>query len=341
MNTVSAKAIVLISLFSKRGLPLSAVRFVSPRLSFRAFSSALPISDGPHASGTIDISTLLRADTDKSVLESKISKSDADKTALKATISTAIANKKLSLWVDLPLPVGHGLIPTLDEIKFNLHHTDKNTLHYVKWLSPAPSRIPAYATHHVGVGGLILSPDRSRILLVRELHNAYSKWKVPGGLSDLGEGLEQAVTREVFEETGVKATFDRILMMRQTHKVQFGASDIYIVCLLKVDDEENFDICDLNRQESEIAEVRDVVCRKLLLQPLDSHSLDSLQVKWVDYDEFYDLVHVDEPHPMMMNCLKIVNEILNGQNVGFRRKTVKSIVPGRGESSSSYLSRTK
>ena len=54
----------------------------------------------------------------------------------------------------------------------------------------------------VGVGAVIV--DRGRVLLVqRATEPARDHWSIPGGLVELGEPLEQALIREVSEETGL------------------------------------------------------------------------------------------------------------------------------------------
>ena len=50
---------------------------------------------------------------------------------------------------------------------------------------------------------------------------------------DLGEEIDQAVCREVQEETGVHAEFVSMLSMRVQHGAAFGRDDLYIACLLK------------------------------------------------------------------------------------------------------------
>jgi ADP-ribose pyrophosphatase YjhB (NUDIX family) len=69
----------------------------------------------------------------------------------------------------------------------------------------------------VGVGGVVV--DRGRVLLVRRgKPPLYGRWVVPGGTVELGESLEQALVREVREETGLEVrprafltAFDRIV----------------------------------------------------------------------------------------------------------------------------------
>ncbi len=55
----------------------------------------------------------------------------------------------------------------------------------------------------VGVGGVILN-DGKILLEKRKNEPSRGKWTIPGGLVELGETLEQAVIREVEEETCLK-----------------------------------------------------------------------------------------------------------------------------------------
>src|SRR4030042_997609 len=62
----------------------------------------------------------------------------------------------------------------------------------------------------VGVGAIILDGEK---ILLEKRKNApgKGKWSVPGGLVELGEGVEQAVIREVKEETGLDVYEPRLV----------------------------------------------------------------------------------------------------------------------------------
>jgi 8-oxo-dGTP diphosphatase len=70
----------------------------------------------------------------------------------------------------------------------------------------------------VGIGGVII--DRGRTLLIRRGSEPLrGEWSIPGGTLELGETLEEGVTRELLEETGVHVrvlelieVFDRIYL---------------------------------------------------------------------------------------------------------------------------------
>ena len=54
----------------------------------------------------------------------------------------------------------------------------------------------------VGVGAIIVSEGKI-LLEKRKNEPSRGKWSIPGGLVELGESVEQAVIREVKEETGL------------------------------------------------------------------------------------------------------------------------------------------
>lgn len=68
----------------------------------------------------------------------------------------------------------------------------------------------------IGVGGVIVDRDRT-VLIRRGTEPLLGQWSIPGGTIEVGETLEEAVRRELREETGLEVhvlelieLFDRI-----------------------------------------------------------------------------------------------------------------------------------
>ena len=108
----------------------------------------------------------------------------------------------------------------------------------------------------VGVAGIVLTRD-NKVLGIREASGPTAKleefWKLPGGLVDPGEDIHTAVVREVKEETGVSTEFVCVAAARESHQALFGASDIYMVCVLRLVEDVVPAPCP---QDREVAEAR-------------------------------------------------------------------------------------
>ncbi|MEY9965925.1 8-oxo-dGTP diphosphatase [Streptacidiphilus sp. MAP12-16] len=61
--------------------------------------------------------------------------------------------------------------------------------------------------HSVSVAGVVVRDD-GRILAIQRADNG--TWEPPGGVLELTEALEDGVRREVYEETGIKVSVDRL-----------------------------------------------------------------------------------------------------------------------------------
>lgn len=66
----------------------------------------------------------------------------------------------------------------------------------------------------VGVGAIILdhSPDHRKVLLVRRgTEPNRGEWSLPGGAVQAGEKLQEAVRREILEETGLAVRVEEVV----------------------------------------------------------------------------------------------------------------------------------
>jgi 8-oxo-dGTP pyrophosphatase MutT (NUDIX family) len=149
-----------------------------------------------------------------------------------------------AIWLNIPISESH-LIPCFVKESYVFHHTENlNELIMYKWLLSTPCNLPNYATHYLGVGALIVN-DEGKILLVKEkntLKQLKDLWKIPTGLSEQGEKIQDAVVREVKEETGLEVLFEGILCCREAYPYIFNSSDIFFVCLCRCKGDQKIDI---------------------------------------------------------------------------------------------------
>jgi 8-oxo-dGTP pyrophosphatase MutT (NUDIX family) len=150
-------------------------------------------------------------------------------------------------WLKVPA-VRAGLIPAAVEAGFAFHHSGENYLMMTYRLVEG-AFIPAYATHYIGAGGVVLN-ERRELLVVCEKYRRTGRpyYKLPGGALHAGEHLVEGVIREVREETGVEARFEALVCFRHWHGYRYGKSDIYFVCRLSPLSQE------VNMQAEEIEE---------------------------------------------------------------------------------------
>ena len=120
---------------------------------------------------------------------------------------------------------------------------------------------------------------------------------------NLGEEFSDAAVREVFEETGVLSSFTSVLTVRHSHNIQFGRSDVYVVCKLSLGRNNN----QLDSIEKQMEITVD--------QEIDN-------AKWVPLSEFKAL----NKHPM----LACVADILLADAPGFIETEMPSPVKNRG-----------
>lgn len=136
------------------------------------------------------------------------------------------------VWLEVPIAKS-ALIPVAVAAGFTFHHSgDEYLMLTMRLIDDA--HVPPYATHYIGVGGVVLRENRD-LLVVCERHRNPGQapfYKLPGGALLQGEHLAEGVIREVLEETGVHTQFDALVCFRHWHGYRYGKSDIYFVCRL-------------------------------------------------------------------------------------------------------------
>lgn len=136
------------------------------------------------------------------------------------------------VWLEVPIQKA-GLIPVAVEAGFTFHHAKESYVLLTRRLVD-DAFIPPFATHYVGIGGVVLNESRE-LLVVSERYRQRSRgpaYKLPGGALHPGEHLVEAAIREVYEETGVKTRFEALVCFRHWHGYRFGKSDLYFTCRL-------------------------------------------------------------------------------------------------------------
>jgi len=153
--------------------------------------------------------------------------------SLDASLSQWTADGIKAVWLEIPIARA-ALIPEAVNRGFTFHHTGDHYLMLTAILQEG-AWLPHFATHYIGIGGVVLTPERE-LLVVREIYGVAGRpptLKLPGGALHPGEHLAEAVEREVLEETGVQAQFQTIACFRHWHGYRYGKSDIYFVSRLR------------------------------------------------------------------------------------------------------------
>lgn len=159
--------------------------------------------------------------------------SDRFSEQLVEVIKTCRSDDVKVIWLEIPTEQVQ-LIPTAFEKGFKFHHAETSYAMLTLEVE-AGAFIPPYATHYVGVGGVVLN-DEKELLVVSEKYRLGGRgpsYKLPGGALLPGEHLEEAAVREVEEETGVHTEFESLVCFRHWHGYRYGKSDIYFVSRLK------------------------------------------------------------------------------------------------------------
>ena len=68
----------------------------------------------------------------------------------------------------------------------------------------------SYKNPRLTVDGAVLKDNK--VLLIKRKYDPFKgKWALPGGFVEYGEKVEDAVIREIYEETGLKTNINKML----------------------------------------------------------------------------------------------------------------------------------
>ncbi|MDE5967105.1 MAG: NUDIX domain-containing protein [Lachnospiraceae bacterium] len=105
--------------------------------------------------------------------------------------------------------------------------------------------------YHLTVLGVVARPDGRFLITKRKLNKAWAPgwWEVSGGACQAGETSEQAVKREVLEETGLDVTGWDGGYLFTYHRENPGEGDNYFVDVYRF--VSDFDVSEVHPQQEE------------------------------------------------------------------------------------------
>jgi ADP-ribose pyrophosphatase YjhB (NUDIX family) len=110
----------------------------------------------------------------------------------------------------------------------------------------------------LAVGGVVKSPEGHWLVVKKRYGGLKGKWSLPAGFVDEGETADEAVIREVKEETGIDCVVKGLMGLR-TGVLSEEISDNLLVFLLEPLDEGR-----IQHQENELYEARFMAPEDLL-----------------------------------------------------------------------------
>ena len=135
-------------------------------------------------------------------------------------------SKRNLIWIYINIEKS-DYIPIITKFGFTFHSCNSDYILLVKVLKEN-AIVPTLANHTLGVGAIVIN-NKNEILLIKEIiRNEY--YKLPGGHIDDAEMISIALSREVFEETGIVVDFEKIISIGHFYPHQFGKSNLYVLC---------------------------------------------------------------------------------------------------------------
>jgi len=149
------------------------------------------------------------------------------KNSLQLLVDKSTLREKNLIWLDLTSTQAEHIAIAL-QLGFEFHNCEaKRTT--LTFQVTKDAYIPVPPTHTIGVGAVVIN-EKNELLMVRDrIHTSHSIYKLPGGMLEHAQSLEEGVVREVWEETGIKAKLIKMVSVLNSHPFTFNKSNMYIV----------------------------------------------------------------------------------------------------------------
>lgn len=156
-----------------------------------------------------------------------------------------VKNRRNLIWIYIDIKKAE-FISTATKKGFFFHSCGEDYILLVKRLK-TNAVIPTAANHTLGVGIVVIN-EKNELLVVKEKISNVG-YKIPGGHIDDKEMITTAALREVYEETGIKIEFEKIISLGHFYPHQFHKSNLYVLCLakplsLEIDIKDTYEILD-------------------------------------------------------------------------------------------------
>jgi ADP-ribose pyrophosphatase YjhB (NUDIX family) len=122
----------------------------------------------------------------------------------------------------------------------------------------------------LGVSGLVQSPDGKWLVVKKKYGGLKGMWSLPAGFVKAGETADEAVIREIKEETGIDCAVKGLIGLR-TGVIQGEVSDNMIMFMLEPIGNEQ-----IQHQEAELFEAKYIAIADLLIDKDSSVLLHQL-----------------------------------------------------------------